>query len=185
MKLILISGAEATCKSDLGQRLAKELGYTYQSKDHIKEAMYDSENHSTWDFNWYEKKAKDTFFKDIKSFLSRHTNAIIESNFLGKDKKRLSDLLAYGGVELVEIHCFTTGFISFRRAVHRNESGVRHRGHHDRRWYPKVFVQSTLRLIGIPVGAHRAVAINDKVLLLDTSKYPEIDFDSVLRFVES
>lgn len=183
MKLLIISGAEATCKSDLGRRLAKKLKCAHRSKDAIKEAMYDKQNHSTWDFQWYEQRAKDVFFRDIESFIVGNTDAIIESNFIGSDKKRLLRLLA-ADTEVVEVHCFTKGFISFRRAVHRNESGTRHRGHHDRRWYPKIFLQSLFHMVGISVGAHRPIAINNNVLMLDTSSYPDIDFDRVVAFIQ-
>lgn len=185
MNVVIISGAEATCKSDLAKRLATELEYNFLSKDVIKEAMYDElhQQHSTWDFNWYEARAKGAFFDSIESLADRQINMILESNFIGSDKKRLLDILGEHA-DIREVHCYTRGFISFKRAVRRNESGRRHPGHHDRRWYPKVFIQSTLRIVGIRVGAHRSVSLNDKVISLDTSYYPEIDLHRVISFVK-
>lgn len=181
MNLILISGAEATCKSDIGGRLAKELGYAYQSKDHIKENMYDTGEKSTWNYGWYESEAKQTFFNDIAELISSDTDAVIESNFIGEDKKKLEQLLRIN-VKLKEIHCYADGLTSCKRAVRRNESGRRHAGHHDRRWYPKILFQSSLHALGIDVGAHKPAKIQPSILMLNTTQYPNIDFDSVIEF---
>lgn len=183
MNLILISGAEATCKSDLGKRLSRELQYVYQSKDTIKEAMFDRQERSTWNYGWYESEAKQVFFRDIERLINSNTNAVIESNFIGEDKRRLKKLIA-DGVNLKEIHCCADGLTSFRRAVQRNESGRRHPGHHDRRWYPKILFQSLLHAVGINIGAHKPVNVQGDVLILDTTHYPDIDFGSVIKFAQ-
>lgn len=183
MNLVLISGAEATCKSDIGKHLAREIDYTYQSKDCIKEDMYDKAERSTWNYGWYEAKAKQAFFSDIEKLINSNTNAIIESNFIGNDKKQLEQLIG-NNISLKEIHCYADGLTSFKRAVRRNESGRRHPGHHDRRWYPKILFQSLLHAAGINIGAHKEVGIQDDVLFLNTTHYPDIDFDSIVEFTK-
>lgn len=182
MNLILISGAEATCKTDLSKRLVQALGYKYQSKDHIKEAMFDKHERSTWNYSWYESRAKAEFFEEIQGFISTKTDVIIESNFSGQDREKLKSLISEG-VILKEIHCYARGMTGFKRAVHRNETGSRHSGHHDRRWYPKVFIQSLLHSVGINIGAHKPVKLGDEILNLDTTIYPGINFNKVIEFV--
>ena len=58
MKLIIISGPEATGKTNIGHHLSKELSIPYLGKDDIKEAMFDKKPRNTWHFVWYEKQAK-------------------------------------------------------------------------------------------------------------------------------
>lgn len=185
MNVIIVSGAEATCKSDIAKRLATELHYSYYSKDIIKEAMFDQlgQEHSTWNYLWYESKAKDVFFDEIKKLVDTNRDMILETNFKGKDKEVLQNIIDHSA-DIREIHCYTRGLISFRRAVRRNESGRRHPGHHDRRWYPKVFIQSLLRTVGVRIGAHKPVGIGPHLLELDTSKYPDLDFNQVVAFTK-
>lgn len=180
MNLILISGAEATCKSDIARRLSAELGCVYLSKDSIKEALYDEAERSTWNYRWYESKAKQDFFGSIEEFIENDVDIIIESNFIGPDRQRLVELIG-DNVNLQEIHCYADGMTSFKRAIQRNESGRRHSGHHDRRWYPKIFIQSLLHTLGINVGAHQAVKASDNVLYFNTTRYPNVDFDSLVN----
>ena len=47
MNLVIVSGPEATGKSGIAQEVAQLLGYKYQSKDVIKEQMFDQGSHDT------------------------------------------------------------------------------------------------------------------------------------------
>jgi len=184
MKLIVISGAEATCKSSLAKDIAKQLGYAYRSKDIVKEKLFDTEGHNTWDFKWYESKAKEDFLKIIIDLINNSQDAVIESNFIGKDKVRLSKLIT-PKVELVEIHCYTKGYKSFNHFVERNESKKRHVGHHDRRWYPKVWFQTTMHLSKLNIGAHKPMGLSNRVMNLDTTNFPKIDYVRLMHFISS
>lgn len=184
MRLIVISGAEATCKSALAEYIAKQLGYSYCGKDIVKEKLFDTEGHNTWDFKWFESKAKETFFKIVKDLIDKNQDTIIESNFIGKDKLRLSKLIT-PEVELVEIHCYTKGYKSFKHFVERNESKKRHAGHHDRRWYPKVGLQATMHSLRVNIGAHKPMGLSKKVMGLDTTNFPKIDYEEVVHFISS
>jgi len=182
MKLIVISGAEATCKSAVGKELAKQLNCTYISKDSIKEALFDEMLISTWNFKLYEQKAKDLFFQDIQNFILNKKDVIIESNFIGVDKVKLEKLLNQT-VEVTEVHCYTKGYVSFKRFVIRNETGKRHRGHHDRRWYLKVLFQTTMHVASINIGAHRAVGISKRIINLDTTHFPNVNYVGPIQFI--
>jgi len=182
MKLIIISGAEATGKSTIGRELAKSLGIVYQSKDIVKEALFDIHEQSTWNFQWYERRAKKAFFQDIQQLIETGTSAVIESNFLGDDKIELGDIIK-GDIDLSEIHCYTNGLSSFKRVVKRNESKERHPGHHDRRWYPKILVQAILHNLGIDIAAHKPVQLSDKVLSVNTTDISKVNYAELIEFI--
>lgn len=177
MKLIIVSGPEATGKTAVGRNVAKILGYQYISKDMIKEALYDSEPHSTWDYTWYEMKAKAIFFDTIAEFINKAESVVIESNFIGLDRQRLLALLN-SGTEVSEIYCTARGLTSFRRFVKRNETKVRHKGHHDRRWYAKVFLQDLLRYTGIN-WPYEPVKLTEKLIIIDSTDFAKVNFKQI------
>ncbi len=73
MKIIIISGPEATGKSAIGRELSKLLSFQYVSKDMIKESLFDSVPNNTWDYKWFENKAKDIFFETLQDFIKQNT----------------------------------------------------------------------------------------------------------------
>lgn len=182
MKLVIVSGAEATGKTAIGHEIASRLGLKYQSKDNIKEALFDSESHNTWDHFWYEKKAKNQFFEEIKQFVTQNKSAVIESNFNTRDKQCLANCLN-SDVEISEIYCTTKGLTSFRRFVRRNEAGLRHKGHHDRRWYAKILLEDLLNLLNIRWPS-KPFNFNKKLLVVDTTNFKNIDYKKIINFIE-
>lgn len=183
MQLVIISGPEATGKSEIGRRLAEQTDYRYESKDKIKETLFDEAPHSTWDYAWYEDKAKQQFFNRLDHLVAAQANCIVESNFIGTDKARLKESLS-PKAHITEIYCTAKGMTSFKRFVRRNESGRRHKGHHDRRWYIKVFFQDCLRYFGVqwPYGP---VGLTEKFLKVDTTDFSKVDFQAIAEFVQS
>jgi predicted kinase len=183
MQLVIISGPEATGKSAIGHELAQQTGYQYESKDVIKEALFDKAPRSTWDFSWYENEAKQRLFRKLDKLIAGGTDTIVESNFMGKDKARLKACLM-PDVSVTEIYCAARGLTSFRRFVRRNESGRRHKGHHDRRWYPTVFFENCLRAVGVqwPYGP---VGVTQKLLKVDSTDFSKVDFQAITRFVQT
>ena len=182
MHIVIVSGPEATGKSAIANKLSKELNYSYLSKDVIKEKLYDTRKHSTWDHAWYEQEAKRQFFEQIRIATEAKQDVIIESNFDTADKDKLAGIMPQG-CTISEIYCSSRGFTSFKRFVRRNESGNRHRGHHDRRWYLKVFSQDCARLFGSD-WPHYPVALSDKLLRLNTTKIAEVDYEKIKLFLK-
>ena len=148
MNLIIVSGSEATCKTFIGQTIAKSIGYEYLGKDTIKEAMFDQATHSAWDYRWYEARAKQEFFHRIEQLVINNTDVVIESNFIGEDKVKLQACL-HPGVNVREVYCYSKGMTTLKRFVARNENGQRHKGHHDRRWYTKILLEDLLLYVGV------------------------------------
>lgn len=182
MRLIIVSGPEATGKTEVGKEVARRLDCKYKSKDMIKEKLFNTENHNTWDYGWYEKKAKKDFFKDISSLVKNDSDAVIESNFIGKDKTQLSNSLNTE-VMLTELYCETKGLTSFKRFIHRNESGKRHKGHHDRRWYFKVLAEDLLRYLRIR-WPHKPSGLTKKLLIIDTTDFQKVNYEEITAFIK-
>lgn len=182
-KLIIISGAEATGKSAIRDELASRLKIDYLSKDVIKEKMFDTETVSTWNFSWYDNRARQELFHETKDYLAKDSDFIIEANFKSADEAGLKDLIKQP-VAVYEIFCFTRGFTSFKRFVGRNENGLRHRGHHDRRWYLPVFIYSLCGTLKIK-WPYKPMKLSDKLLYLNTTDLAKIDYDSITEFISS
>lgn len=182
MNLVIVSGPEATGKTAIGKEIARILNYRYQSKDTIKEALYDSLKHSTWDYSWYEKRAKNELFKEIEEFISKNQSVVIESNFISTDKRRFNNYLN-DKVIITEIYCTARGMTSLRRFVSRNEKGIRHKGHHDRRWYPVILLEDLLGYISIR-WPHKPLGFNQRLLIVDSTNFSQIDYEKIVSFVK-
>jgi cytidylate kinase len=178
MNLIIVSGPEATCKTFIGRAIAESLGYEYQSKDTIKEAMFDTARHSTWDYRWYETKAKQDFFRQIDQFIKNDTDIVIESNFIGEDRANLQACL-HSGITVREIYCYTKGMTTLKRFVARNESGKRHAGHHDRRWYPKIMLEDLLQYVGVRWPS-KPSGLGSTLLEVNTTDFTKIDTQEII-----
>ena len=181
MNLVIVSGAEATGKSAVGKYIAQKLSYTYYAKDVIKEHLFDTESTTTWKYGWYEKLAKTKFFSGLAVYIEEDQDLVLESNFIGDDKKHLQKLLHGKTVNIVEVHCFTQGFVSFRRFVSRNESRKCHPGHHDRRWYVLVFWNTLISNLKIH-DLHAPVKLSSKTMYVDTTSFEVIDMDKIVKF---
>lgn len=183
MKIVFVSGGEATGKSTVGKKIAEILGYKYLAKDVIKERMFDTEQVSTWNYGWYEKRANDEFFTKIKSNIDSKQRLVVESNFNKKDKIRLIETLKDANLEVTEVYCYTKGLTSFRRFVNRNESKLRHSGHHDRRWYGLVFVFSILTNLKIH-NPRAPLRLSSNVFELDTTDFTNIDYTTIVKSID-
>jgi predicted kinase len=181
MYLVIVSGPEATGKTTVGKTVAHLLGYQYHSKDMVKEKLFDTEVQNTWHYAWYENKAKDQFFTTIEQLIAQGTSAVIESNFIGADRQRLADCLNSDTI-VTELYCTTKGMTSFKRFVRRNESGVRHKGHHDRRWYIRILCQNLLRYVHI-TGSHKPLGFTKQLLVVDSTDFFAIDYQKIVEFI--
>jgi predicted kinase len=181
MNLVIVSGPEATGKTAIGQAVARLLGYRHQTKDTIKEALFDVRPRSTWHHAWYEEQAKSEFFSEIERFIDRKQSVVIESNFIAEDRQRLADCLN-AGVVITEIYCTARGLTSFKRFVKRNETGNRHSGHHDRRLYGLVFFQNLFRYF--TRWPYKPLGLTKKLLVVDTTDFSRVDYKKIADFVK-
>lgn len=181
MKVIIISGQEATGKSTAGAELAKHLGYQFVSKDAIKEALFDEKPRSTWHYTWYDKHAKAALFSCVERLAQQGESLVVESNFIDEDRPRLLTCLN-DQATVREVFFYANGFVSFKRFVRRNESGERHKGHHDRRCYPLIFFHGVLHYLPI-ASPYKPLGLQDAVLRVDATDFKAINMDKIERFV--
>jgi adenylate kinase family enzyme len=184
MNVVIISGPEATGKSAIGKEIGAETGFFYLSKDKAKEKLYDKESHNTWDYKWYENLAKKYFFKEIKDNLDQNNSIIIESNFIKDDIEQLADILNNRNIIMHEVFCTAKGLTSFKRFVQRNESKIRHKGHHDRRWYAKVLSQDLIRYLGFK-WPYKPLGFTNKLMIVDSTNFAAIDYKKILNFINN
>lgn len=182
MKLVIVSGPPASGKTAIGQKIADNLGYEFYSKDALKEELFGSQSRTTHDYLWYEVRAKERFFRAIEHTIANNKPAIIESNFTTKDKERLISLLD-GNVQVLEIYCTAKGFTRLKRFIKRNEDRSRHSGHHDRRWYMLMLIETLYSYIGIK-WPHGPFNISNKRLAIDTTQFSKVDYKNIVQFVQ-
>jgi predicted kinase len=182
MQLIIISGAPASGKTALGQKLAAKLGYEFYSKDVIKEALFDARPKTTHKYLWYEEQANARFLKAITDSISRNASIIIDSDFVRTSDRRQLLACLSKNVSVAEIHCHAKGLTRLRRYIKRNEAGARHKGHHDRRWYPSMFMNMLLSYAGV-AWPYQSLDISGKKLLVDTTDFSKINYQDIVAFV--
>jgi predicted kinase len=180
MKIVIVSGAPASGKTTVGKKIAHDLGYEFYGKDTIKEALFDSHPKVIRGYLWYEKRAKAVLINDVQSSFSKGRSVVIESDFNKGDKRWLEPLCK--GHQVAEVRCTTKGLTRLKRYISRNENGARHKGHHDRRWYPSMFIQALGTYIGLewpyyPMGL-------SAVIKVDTSDFSKIDYRAILATLQ-
>lgn len=181
MKVILISGPSATGKSQLAMKYSKQLGYEYIGKDTIKEKIFDREKHNSWDWKWYEKKAKQQFFDEIETALRNNKSVIAESNYIKSDKAWIEKSIAKAS-DVREVYVTANGIKRVWRFIKRNETGNRHKYHHDRRWYFSEFIDGLAGLFGVELRYH-PVGINNNLIRIDTTNFENLNYEKLDHFL--
>lgn len=178
MYLIIISGPPASGKTTLGSIIADNLDFEFLAKDEIKERLFNSGARTTYDYSWYEKRAKDLLFDNLRLAIAKNQSLVIEANFIKSDKKRLISCLNKS-MYITEMYCSARGMTRFSRFVKRNESGMRHKAHYDRRWYTSVFLSSLLSYVGIE-WPYKPLNISMR-MNIDTTHPSKINYKKLLE----
>ena len=69
-----------------------------------------------------------------------------------------------------------------KRFIKRNEGGIRHRGHHDRRWYLTMISEELLSYTGIR-WPYKPLNYSSDLLTIDTNNIAIIDYKAIVQFV--
>lgn len=131
--LIVVEGLSCSGKSLLAEKIAKEFGLPYFSKDMFKELMFDKIGYS--DRQWSQKlgrAAYDILYLIAENLLRAGKSLILESNFkVEYDRPRFERLMSKYPVKIIEVLCFAEGKVLFERFKERALLGKRHPGHVD------------------------------------------------------
>jgi predicted kinase len=133
-QLLLITGAPATGKSQLAERLARRYHACRCSKDEIKELLFDSLGEG--DAQWSRRLSNASFallFAYAPRLLSGARLLLMEGNFRsGEHAPVLASMLAAAAAELAQILCQANAATCAARLAARAADPSRHPGHRDR-----------------------------------------------------
>lgn len=184
MKLIIVRGGGATGKTALARRLAQDLKYELYSKDEFKEKEFDKlgRRPTALEMKKLESRSWDETYSSVKSAVENKTALIIEGNFMRPQKRKILQSVDEN-TTLVEVYCNSRGLTSFKRFVSRNESGERHRGHRDRAFYPIVFLESVVGVMGI--NTYKPYKLSEHFIEVDTTDFNKIDYEKILNYIKN
>ena len=132
-RLLLITGAPASGKTRLAQRLSERYRAAGCSKDEIKEILFD--RLGSGDVAW-SRRLSDASFALLFAFAARLLAAarplLLEGNFRpGEHEPPLRALLAGGDVQLAQVLCEAAAATRAARLAARAGDARRHAGHRD------------------------------------------------------
>jgi len=173
--VVIVSGPPCTGKTTLGERIARELGYPFLSKDRVKELLFDTLG--VGDRAWSRKLGAATMeilFMLADTELAAGRSFVLEANFrpaLANGQFRaLKEKYAFRAFQ-VECHADTDVLLARFKA--RTDSGNRHPGHMDHVTYSEVVAD-------LQKSSYGPLDIADKVCVVDTTDFEKVDFRQLL-----
>ncbi len=184
MKLIIVRGGGATGKTALARKLVEDTGFDYFFKDEYKENEFDKlgRRPKTLEVKKLESLSWQKTYDAVADAVSKDKTLIIEGNFMSPQKRQIKKLLN-DEVDVYELYCFVRNWAGFRRFVGRNKSGERHSGHRDHIFYPIIFLEAFVGLFGY--RPYKPFNISDKFIEVDTSDFSKVDYQKILKFIQS
>ncbi len=129
--MLIVSGAPATGKTTLGQRIASDFALPFLHRDGIKEALYDTIG--AGDRDWSRQLGLASIrllFYFAERLLAAGHGLVVESNFYDRyDTPRFEALLARYAARTVQIHCTAAAPVIVARYRERADTNERHPGH--------------------------------------------------------
>ncbi len=130
--LVIVSGAPATGKTSVAERLAEGLRIPFVHKDVFKETLYEIVGSGEELEPTIERAALAILFRVVDSQLAAGVSVVAESNFDARsDTRPFRRLSAERRLHLVQVHCRREEAVLLERFARRAESGERHPGHGD------------------------------------------------------
>jgi hypothetical protein len=182
MNIIIIQGGGATGKSTLAKELQKTFDIPIFSKDEYRLARYNFNETSFTDWVKLEKRSYSATYKAIADAIQNVESLIVEGNFSKAHKEEFHKALA-GCKNIIEIDCYTRGFIGARRYIIRNRKDVVSEGLRDYLRYAVVVVDAIRSMIGL--GRYKNLGLTKNVMKLDTSNLRKINYKPITELVNS
>jgi predicted kinase len=176
--VLIVTGPPASGKSTLGQRLARDLGLPYFSKDLFKESLFDTLG---WeDRAWSQRlglASTGLLYQAAAALLAAGQSLALESNFYPRwDTPEFEQLGQRYGCRFVQLVCSADPATLAARFERRASSGERHPGHRDHlhldEWSTRLHTERW-----------EAMDLGGPVVTVDTSRADSFDYDTVLAHV--
>jgi len=130
--LVVVSGAPASGKTGVAERLAESLGIPFLVKDTFKEVMYEAIGSDEALEPAIERAGLEILFRVAEAQLAAGVSVVAESNFDARtDTAPFLALCRDKDVALVQVHCHRDEDALLQRFAERAASGDRHPGHGD------------------------------------------------------
>lgn len=130
--LVVVTGAPASGKTGLAERLAESLRIPFIVKDTFKEAMYETIGDGEELEAAVEGAALAILFRVVDAQLEAGVSVVAESNFDARTETApFEELCRSYEVRLLQVHCRRDEEALLERFAQRARSGERHPGHGD------------------------------------------------------
>lgn len=175
LTLIVVHGAPASGKTELGRWLAQRLRLPLLSMDEIKDELFNHFEHETIAQSERIGGASlDVLWLWLETLMRAGTTSlIVETAFpQGQSEPRFQRLAADHGYRLAQIFCHADEHTLRRRYVDRARTPGRHPGHRDLE-----------RVEGQPIPAEssfRAMELPGFLIDLDTSDLDSVSYEDIL-----
>ena len=179
--LVVVTGAPASGKTKIAEKLSEDFKIPLVRKDEFKELLFDSLGWS--DREWSRKLGATTYrlmFNEIGRNLDAGRSLIIEANFEPEENnKTFQELQEKYDLPIFQIHCHAPLSVLSKRFRERVETGSRHPGHVDEINY-KIFDDPNL------LKDFATLSVKGEVVEVDSTEdfnnyYPEIK-EKLTRF---
>jgi predicted kinase len=132
-RLLLITGAPGSGKTQLARALVARYGWRLASKDEIKETLFEALG--TGDAAWSRRLSDASFallFRWAPRLLGAHGLLLLEGNFrAGEHEPPLRSVLEASATEMLQVLCVAAPATRAARLAARGDDPGRHRGHRD------------------------------------------------------
>jgi predicted kinase len=178
--LIVVTGAVASGKTTLSQRLAGDLRLPLLNRDAFKELMYDTLGWS--DRAWSQKVGQASYellYYSLAALLGTRHRCIVESNFQTlRHSPKLQQLCDRYGYTPFQICCTTSREVMFQRFQDRVHSGERHPGHDD--------VTTMAAMSAADWGeTPELLTLQGEQLLVDTTTEATLNYAAILARIQA
>ena len=174
-RLIIVSGAPASGKTRLAERLAADLGYPLLTKDLIKESLFDTVGSpDRVSSRQLSLVAYSILYRVVDRLIAAKVNLVMEGNFQrGISENGLAPLTLVS--EAILIHCTAATEELIRRYDRRATEPLRHPGHHDG-------PLSADNVRGLSSGIYEPLELSVPKLLVDTTAGYDPHYAAILEF---
>lgn len=130
--LVVVTGAPASGKTGLAERLAEGLRIPFIVKDTFKEVLYETVGDGEELEPAIERAGLELLFRVVDAQLEAGVSVVAESNFDARsDTGPFRVLCEQHDVQLVQVHCRRDEEVLLERFAERVRRGERHPGHGD------------------------------------------------------